>query len=199
MASRLFKQFLYSLNPMLSYIEGSFNVGATGAVSGVIGSGVDTVTRLKAGVYQIVLQDNYNRIVDASFDGIAGVTGASVAAGSLVTGTLYSITAVGSTDWTAITGYPDEITAAIGVSFVAGGTGSGTGTAKAVGTVGWDSANLMGNPNKMIYASNQGALVLFQTVLAGTVADPTNGSSIRFGLWLRNSSVLGKGETASNF
>lgn len=202
MASIQTFQFLNSGNPGLTMMEGSFQVGASGAVTAntTIGRYIQSVTRLYVGTYQIKLVGNYNRLVGASFVGIAGVTGNAVAVGSLSANTTYAITTVGNTAWTAIAGYPDQVTAAVGVTFVATGVGTGSGFAKAVGTVGWDHAELMGNPNQMIHPSDpNGALINFQTVLAGSVADPTSGSALRFNLMLRNSSLLGTGETADNY
>jgi hypothetical protein len=82
-----------------------------------------------------------------------------VAAGSLVTGTVYTIYSTGTTDWT-LCGSASNMT---GVSFVATATGTGTGTA-VLNTVNPDviatfntayAANTYeGQPNPIVIISN---------------------------------------------
>jgi hypothetical protein len=193
-----YKQFLFSTNPMLTYLEGSFAVGASGSVTGnVLGTGISTVTKLSTGTYQIQLLQNFNRIVGSFFELHPAQTGSNVNAGSFVTNTTYQIVTLGTTNWNAI-GLASGLTAAVNQCFVATGAGSGNGVAIALGTSGIDHVEMLRGQNLMLYPANTGAYILFQTVLAGAVANPTNGAAIRFGLMLRNSSLLGTNETPTN-
>lgn len=68
----------------------------------------------------------------------------SVTAGSFVTGTVYRITAVGTTDFTLI----GASASTVGVVFTATGAGTGTGTATASGIVGYyDTTNTVAYMN----------------------------------------------------
>lgn len=166
MANSRFYQFLYSKIPMLTMIQGQINIGASGAVSSSSGNGVYAVTRLAAGIYQVQLQDNYNALISYDAKAISGLSGTSVSAGSFVTGVLYSITAVGSTSWSAI-GLNSGLTAAIGQTFVATGVGSGTGTAQAVIPSLVDKVEMPYNPQVMLQNSNalsgQGGLLQLES------------------------------------
>lgn len=191
MANRYGYQFLYSRNPMLTFIEGNFVVGASGAVGTVKGSGVESVTKLSTGTYQIKLEDGYPRYLIGGAGIVAPLTGSPVSDGSFVATTTYVITTVGDTDWAAI-GLPSDLTPAIGQSFVATGVGgAGTGEATAVAASQVVAVQVVGNPNEMI----QKGYINIQCVDdAGTVINPEATAVIGFYAFLRNSSLLGKGE-----
>ena len=199
MASRWLEQFFFSFVKGLSFVEGSVVIGATGAVSTLKGSGVQAVTRLGVGLYQIQLEDNYNRFLGLRADFSSAQTGSDVTAGAFSVGTPYVITALGTTDWIAA-GYPAGFTPQVGGSFVAATVGAGTGTAKAVVASGIYTTELIGTPNATINSSLQtaqkkGALLLIKTNNAsGAATDPANGSTMRFNMFLRNSSIKSKGE-----
>jgi len=216
MASKLFKQFLYSTNPMLTYIEGSFKVGASGAVkpsTGILGTGVQSVTRAAQGQYVIGLTDNYNRFLGLDCTLLAPTSGAgSVTDGSFVVGQAYQITFPStSTNWQTV-GLPSGLVATIGMPFVAtsgasnGGAGGavGNGTAIRITNTGIQQVEMLPNPNTILGPTNttqtQGAYFNLQTLNGSSVpTDPTSGSVVRFGLFLRNSSLLGTNETSSNY
>lgn len=197
MGNSRFYQFLFSKIPMLSYIEGSVIIGATGAVGTVSGNGVYAITRLTTGIYKIQLVDNYNALVGAQFLMESGITGSNVNDGSFVANTLYQITAVGTTNFTAI-GLSAGLTAAVGQSFVATGIGgAGTGTAKAMTVSGITHVEVARNAQTELTTSvaGHGAIINIQTLAATSSsvttlipADPANGSLLRFNLFLRNSS-----------
>lgn len=198
MANRRFTQFFYTAHAMPTLIDFNFVVGATGAVGTLKGPGVQSVTRLSAGTYKVKLQDNYTRFYGAYLSQIAPVTGSDVTAGSFVSGTTYQITALGNTNWNAI-GLSSELTAAVGMSFVATGVGSGTGTAKAVSSSGIVAAEIVGNPDLTLgpvtASGRNGGVVIFQCVDdSGAVADPAETSIISMALYLSNSSVKVQGE-----
>lgn len=80
MANRYMQQFLFSMNHMLTLIEGSVAIGASGAVGALTGSGVKSVVHDATGKYTIKLEDTYSRflnivpmIVSASNSGIASI------------------------------------------------------------------------------------------------------------------------------
>ncbi len=229
MASRLYKQFLYSNNPMLTFIEGSFAVQGSGTVfpstgavgtSGVIGSGCQSVIKTGTGQYQIQLTDNFYRLLDFQALPISPTSGGAVVSdGSLVVGKPYQIMfASTSTNWQTL-GLPKGITPAIGQPFVAssgasngpsgssGATAAGNGTVLAVGLSGVTQIELLPNPNLVLsssppasYVSTQGAYINIQTLgTSNTLASPSSGTVIRFNLTLRNSSLLGSNETSTNY
>lgn len=149
MASRYYKQFLYSDNPGLTFLEGSFKVGVGGAVmansfvgSGLWASSTNAVQRRGggAGVYELHLPDNFNRVIGAVFDIIAPPSSAGVVDGSgniVLNARPYQIVHVGTsggsaggdgTDWHQL-GLPANITPAPGVVFVPTSGASNAGTA----------------------------------------------------------------------
>lgn len=194
MANRFFQQFFFSLNHYPVWLEGSAAIGASGATSALKGSGILSLTRKAAGVYELKLEDNYYRFLDFQAAIAAPVTGSAITAGSFVSGTLYVIQTVGSTDYSLV-GLPAGVTAAPGVAFVASGAGSGTGTVKAVGDSGVYGIELVGDPQTMVAPSTAGAVLYFECKNASGVAvDPASGSTLYFQVSYRNSSVKGKGE-----
>jgi hypothetical protein len=199
MANRFFQQFFFSLNHAPVFLEGSVVIGATGAVGTVKGSGLLGVTRLAAGVYQLQFEDAYNRYLGGTAGFVSPVTGASVPGGSFVAGTLYYITALGTTttaQWLAA-GVPAGVTPAVGVAFVATTVGAGTGTVKAAGVSGIYAIEVAGNSNLTSYNSvaGKGAILVLQCLdAAGAQTDPAAGSVLGFTSFFRNSTVKGKGE-----
>lgn len=196
MANRFFQQFTFSLNHYPVWLECSAAIGASGATSSLTGSGVLSLTRVAAGTYKLVLEDDYSRFLSFRATLQAPVTGAAVTAGSFVSGTLYQIVTLGTTDYSAV-GLDSGITAAVGEVFVASGAGSGTGTVKALGVSGIYAVELVGNPQLTVAStvSGSGSILYFKTLNAsGTATDPASGSSIFIQVWYRNSSVKGKGE-----
>lgn len=196
MANRFFQQFTLSLNHIPVWLEGSATIGASGATSALKGSGILSLTRVAAGTYKLLLEDDYNRFLNFRAIFKAPVTGAAVTAGSFVSGTLYEIVTVGTTDYTLV-GLDTGVTPAPGVPFVATGVGAGTGTVKAVGVSGIYGVELAGDPQTTVSttATGSGSVLYFKTVnSAGAATDPASGSQIYMQIWERNSSVKGKGE-----
>lgn len=195
MANRTFNQFTYSFHKMPVVLDCNFLVGSTGAVGTTKGPGITAITRLAVGIYQIQLQDNYFKYFLGDWQFAAPVTGADVASTALVTGTAYQITAVGTTNWQTA-GLPVGLTAAVGQSFVAVGTATGTGTAKAIGTSGIFAIENLSNPNLSLAPSNpNGAYIHIKCLNAsGAATDPAAGSTLFLGFYLSNSSVIFQGE-----
>lgn len=209
---------------MSTYVEGSFKIGATGAVmpsTGIVGSGVNSVVRKGTGQYVLQLQDNFNRLLGADFNTFSATSAAgAVTDGSLVVGQPYQIAfASTSTNWYTL-GLPVGLTPAAGMPFVAtsgasaGGTGGlpGSGTAVRIIASNVDRVEVLPNPNTILQSSNlngplgtsgipaQGAYIFFQTLdTSGAPVNPTSGAVIRFNLFLRNSSLLGTNETPTNY
>ena len=174
-------------------------VGATGAVGTLKGSGINSVTRLSVGTYKITLEDSYYRYLGGNVGFVAPLTGGNVSGGSFVATTSYVITALGNTtqaQWVAA-GLDANVLAQVGVPFVATGIGAGTGTVKAVGTSGILSTEVIGN-TELTIGAQQGktnGTIIFQCLSdADAVADPSAGSICVFQIFVRNSSVKGKGE-----
>lgn len=71
MANRYMQQFFYSFNHGITFLEGSFTVGASGAVGTVKGSGIASVTKNSTGNYTIALEDKYMKFLGANFNLVA--------------------------------------------------------------------------------------------------------------------------------
>lgn len=206
MASRSFKQFLFSLNPLVSYIEGSFIVGASGAVSSTagVGAGVTSITRKGTGQYQIQLSDNYYRFLGFNATVLSPTTGSGVTIqdGSLVVGVPYQIVFPStSTNWQTL-GLGTGLTAAVGMPFVAtSGNSGGNGLVTRLTQSGIASVEVLPNPNlELGPLPTQGAYVTFQTLnTSNAPANPTSGTAIRFNIYLRNSTLVGRNETSTNY
>lgn len=193
MGNSTYQQFFWSKTKMLTAITGVVNFGATGSVSSIGGTGVQGVTLLTTGLYKIKLVENFNGYVKFFSKMYGGVTGNNVASGSLVTGTAYQITAVGSSTWSSA-GFDADFTAAVGSVFVATGTTSGTGTAKALTSSGVAAVELLQSQSSMLqnnYASagRGSAFTVACYDYAGALVAPTSGSAMGFMFMLRNSSV----------
>jgi len=203
MANRRFTQFHYTMHAKPVLIDCNFAVGSSGAVGTTKGPGVSSITHLGTGAYKIKLQDNYYKFYGLRWWIKSPVTGGSVGAASLVASTIYEITSVGSTDWNAV-GLPSGISAAAGMSFMASGAGSGTGTAKAIGVSGINTVEVVGDPNLQlgpIGVNNQGAIIIVQclgptdaTTTTQIPKDPASGSILGLELYLSDSSVVVQSE-----
>lgn len=201
MASRLFKQFLFSLNPMLTYIEGSVVIGATGAVGTIKGGGISNIVRLSAGTYQIILEDQYNKVLGFQGSLQAPVTGSALT--STVSGTVYVINALGTAtaaQWQAV-GLSAYVTPAVGVAFKASASASigGSASVKALGVCAINQIQLVGDPSLTVI--NQSPYMVVQCLgptasgdTTQVATDPADGSKLFFALMLRNSNLAGKGE-----
>lgn len=211
MANRAFFQMLASLVERLTYLQGDFTVGSSGAVSDVNGSGIDDVVHVDTGVYQVKLSDSYNRLLDFQCSAEEPVGTPATIASGLTSGLAYSITTVGDAslaDWHSV-GLPVGVVPAVGVSFVATSTGSGNATTARVAPVAGTSTadaqvyNLFGNPDLTVNcsvpgnagAAKQAGYFLFVVRSGvGVVTDPPSGAKLKLSMHLRNSSVKGKGE-----
>lgn len=197
MASRYFQQFFFSLNNMPVWLEGSCAIGASGAVSSITGSGIATIIKEDGtGQYRVKLQDAYYRFLEANITASGGVTGAAVAGGSFVPGTLYQIVSLGTTtqeDWEAA-GLPAGVPAAAGVPFVASDIGAGSGTVKALASSGVAFAEVAANAQQTVNQKVYPYMIVSCYDSAGALVDPANGSTLYFSFCLRNSSTKGKGE-----
>jgi hypothetical protein len=197
-----------TLETDLKTISAVFQAGASGAVVAgtLMGNGITSVTHLATGVYQILLDDPYNRFFDLNVSVHAPPTGSAVTAGSFSTGTLYQITTVGTTNWYTA-GLPSTMQPVVGAAFVAAAAGSGTGTATAVGTSGCFGYEVVGNPTATLNATGTySGSVMFQCLGPTSTSNPTpkltdpaNGSYVHITLLLRNSTVQGKGEVFNSF
>jgi hypothetical protein len=79
MASRILDKVM-ALQKQIVILEGRFSVGSSGAVSGLKGSGIKSVTKESGtGVYSIVLDDRFDRFLGINF-AVAHATSSGVAA-----------------------------------------------------------------------------------------------------------------------
>jgi hypothetical protein len=225
MANRRYEsQFFYSMHAMPVWIDCGFTVDDTNAsgITGLVGGGVKNVfmhtsttpttgsPNPDSGFIYVQLQDNYKKLYSHSVDFISPLTGSDLPVTSgLDAGKPYTITALGNTtaaEWVTL-GVPVGVTAAVGVSFIAisTGTGSSTGTVKLSGVSGISHAELIYNPLQTLSLANSrvngGSVLIFQTLAAtnsGTTTlvatAPAAGTRVRINLLLSNSSVLIQGE-----
>jgi len=194
---------VFGFNLMPVRLNVSIPIGATGAVGTISGKGIQSVTRLATGTYQIQLQDNYYSFLSMSAMVQSPVSGSNVTAGSFSTGTVYQITALGSTtqaQWVTA-GVPAGITAQVGTVFKAAAAGAGTGTAKVLASSGIASIEQIGSEQLMlsnqpfVQGSGGGYITLrcygptssSDTTLIAT--DPASGSTLNVAIWLNNSSI----------
>lgn len=211
--ARQYYQFLYSSDPMLTLVEGSCSIGASGVVkpsSACLGTGINGITKTGTGLYQIQFTDSFNRYIDFNVTMVSPTSAAGlVSDGSLVVGTPYQIAfASTSTNWVTL-GVPASVVPAYGVPFVATSGASigavvGTpGTVVPITNSGIDHVEVLPNPNTVLYSipgTTAGGFLNFQTFnAAGALASPTSGTVMRFHVLLRKSSLLGSNETLSNY
>jgi hypothetical protein len=156
----------------------------------------------QSGIIVVNMQDNYNKFLGVKASLLSPESGSSISiSGSSVmtVGHVYTITALGTSsqaNWVAV-GVPSNITAAVGVSFIAsvtgGGTGTGTVQAPASAGSGIDHVEVIGLPDDM---QSNGAIVAgagngMQLILAcfsgGALTAPANGTRIRLEFYLNNS------------
>lgn len=182
---------LFGMHMMPIALDMSVSIGASGAptIESGSGYGIASITRLAAGQYRIRLQDNYMKLLMLNARMQSPVSGSAVPAGSLSVGTVYQITSMGTTtqaQWVTA-GVPVGITAAVGVTFKCAATSAGTGEAKALGSSGIVSVEVMGNNANMLnyqpFNPNGGGYVDIQCMgpsiamgaytPAGTVSAPT--------------------------
>lgn len=102
MANRRFNQFLYSLRKGLTFLEGNFVVGATGAVGTVKGAGIASITKTGTGAYRITCQDAYYRY-------LAGTWGFIDPTGLVGSSGIVEVQIVGNPNTTAQSKYIDVV------------------------------------------------------------------------------------------
>ena len=192
------KMFTGHVMPVL--LDGRASIGASGAPSNLIGPYIKSIDRLGAGLYQIQAQDNYSGVFSACAQCQVAETGAALDPNLGVVGDAYIITVVGDTDW-ATAGVPEGVEPAIGLGFgLAAAPAAGTGRVKAVAQSGIMAIEIVGDPNlesdpMLDNGPAAGAIVLLQCYdSAGAPADPADGSTLRFQIYLSNSSVQIGGE-----
>lgn len=134
------------------------------------------------GYAMIGLKNNFNKFLGLRWQVDAPATSTSTA--SVVTGSVYTITALGTTtaaQWLAV-GLPAWLTAAVGQTFVATATQAigGTGTVGVAGFPNISAVSIVGNPDQTIASSNiaqyGGAYVIVQfgaVGVSGTISAPT--------------------------
>lgn len=202
MANRNFpSQRIFGFHLLPVSIDGSVAIGGTGAVGTVYGPGIASVTRLAVGIYRIRLQDSYAKFLAADFKFQAPVSGSNVAATALTPGLMYQITVMGTStqaNWVTA-GVPSDITAAVGVVFLAAATSSGTGQAKILGFSGISSVEILGSPDLMqppINVPNLGEYITIKcigptssSVTTPIAVDPADGSTLFFRFLLNNSQI----------
>ncbi len=177
MAGRNFRSNrIYNWHVFGAHLDARATIGSTGAVTLVSSStvpssvpaatqqqsvGIKSITRLGVGTYRIQLDDNYASLYSFNCDFLSLTTGSDIAVDSttagLSVGTAYQITAVGTATTAAnyvTLGVPSGITPAVGVTFVALTTGTGTqsgaGTVKAITNTGSFRTQVLGIPDLML-------------------------------------------------
>ncbi len=211
MANTRFTQFMYTKHGKPVHLDVKIPIGATGAVGTLVGgSGISTVARNAAGVYQINLIDSYSKFLGMDYTFASPNSGSSilVASAGTVSGTTYVITILGTTTtagWQTL-GLPVGITPAVGVAFKATATttAAGTGAVQVQAAAGSTivSAEVIGNPTTTINVTGLGAAnpyIIIQTLAATNsstttlvATDPADGSSLYLDLYLSDASNASK-------
>jgi hypothetical protein len=186
MARSIYREKVLNLVHDLVLMECSVTLGSGGAVASVRGDGLASATELGAGVFRLVFDKVFNRVLQVQGNVTAPVTGAAVTDGSLVATTLYRIVTVGTSDFTASGASVNEV----GEAFVATGVGgAGTGTVKAVAasqavSIQLASANMSGVDHVVVQLVDD----------AGAAVDGEAGAVLNFVIMARRGSILGLGE-----
>lgn len=200
--SRLY-QFMYTKHGKPVIIDCDIPIGATGAVGTVTGTGISSVARNAAGVYQINFVDHYNKFLGLNANLWSPNSGSSilVASAGVTSGTSYIITILGTTTtagWVTL-GLPVGVTPAVGVAFKATATttASGTGAVQVQSVSGIANVEVLGNPSLTINPSGYGAAngyVIIQTLAATSssvttmiATDPANGSNLSLEFYFSDS------------
>ena len=183
-------------------LDATISIGAAGAPTIVSAPGIQSITRLSAGTYRIQLQDSYNKLLAMESCIQSPPTGAAVAGGSFVVGTVYQIASLGNTTAAQFyaAGLPTNLTPAVGQVFKAATVGAGTGTVQAIGQSGGYNIELVGSAKSMLASNNpianNGGYIVIQCLgptAAGNTApipvDPANGSTLFLEIYLSNSSI----------
>lgn len=162
--------------------------GSSPTASQMQSMGIQSITRLSTGIYQVQLADNYSSLLDLSAIFTAPVTGGAInvlaSGAALSIGTVYQIVTIGTSttaDFIAL-GLPSGLTPAIGMVFKAAATGAGTGngTVKAIGSNAVSRIQILGssvdnmlNSQPFVQGSG-GGYITFQTIgTTGTISAPT--------------------------
>jgi hypothetical protein len=159
-----------------------------------------------AGVIVVKLAQNFQRYLGGFSGAVAPVTGAALtlSAGTLVPGTPYVITSLGTTttaaNWVTV-GLPLGYTAAVGSAFIAATNGAGLGnaTVKAVGSSGVAEIEVVGDVNLTISGQDPSGPTGAQLILkcidqSGALAAPLDGSVIGLSFYLSDSAVTVAGQ-----
>lgn len=147
-----------------------------------------------SGYAVIQFKQNFNYYLSLLSGFISSYSGS---AASVTAGSVYVITAVGTTttaQWVAA-GLQPGLTPQVGQAFVAIANGAigGTGTVGTTSNSGITAVEVIGLPNASInnsnIASNGGAYVLVQFLASGSPTAPAAGSIASLGFWFDRSSV----------
>jgi hypothetical protein len=211
---------LYSTHEFPVFIDCKFQVAsADSAGLGIVpsslkGQGVSAVYMFTSGTpanayspasgYIVVrLADNYSQLYNMlqSFRGPLSGSSLLVASAGLSVGQPYVITILGTTTvaaWHTL-GVPPGVTPAVGVPFVAAATSAvGTGAVQVVATAASDIDHIefVGSPDLSLGpvpvggSPNVGGWLVLQCEKGDAVQQPADGTIIRLGFYLSQSSVL---------
>jgi len=196
MSNRKFNEFFLSLNADPVYLEANavIDSGQTTGTRSQKGSGVSSIAKVATGVYKISLQNRYCRYLGGDTGFVSPTTGGTIAVTAISPGTMYLIASVGTTTNWQTAGVPAGVTPAVGMAFLCAATSTGNGLAIAVGKSGIFTVEVIGDPNTSITNYTDPHFFISTLDATGTLAAPTDGSVIGLTIYLRRSSVTGKGE-----
>lgn len=154
------------------------------------------------GYIVVNLQDNYNAYLGGYSGFVAPLSGTpiSISGSSVLTvGAVYIIASLGTStqaNWVAV-GVPANIQAAVGVSFIATVTGSGTGTGvvEAPAAAGSNidhievigDANLMNSNGAQVLGAGNGMQIILACYKGNTLTKPANNTVIGLNFYMNNS------------
>ena len=155
-----------------------------------------------SGLIVVNLQDNYNTYLGGYSGFVSPVSGTpiSISGSSVLTiGAVYTIVSLGTStqaNWVAA-GLAANITAAVGVSFIAKITGGGTGTgqveAPASGFSGIDHIEVIGDANLMnsngvhVLGAGNGMQLILACLFEGALTAPADGTVIGLNFYMNDS------------
>ncbi len=215
LVQRSYFQNVQSMTPTLTLLDFSFKVDSTQTaitanykVSSLTGSGIYAIALVSTGVYQVTLNNNYNRFLGCNMTA-SGISDTHVAIASLSNGASYVITTMGTSvqaDW-VLAGMSPNVTAAVGVAFTAvtaASGSSGTGYASPQITSAANQIVTYGDPQTTIAASALNSAYFYIQTLAPTdsthttliATTPSDGTFIKGRVFLRTAAQRGAGEPA---
>ena len=125
-----------------------------------------TLYNVNSNIYKITVKNAANTAIDLRKEDSIGTTAPIITAGSFVVGKLYTIVALGNTDFTKV----GAAVSAIGVKFIATAVGTGSGTAAQLGTT---IEAIVDEISPLAYFTNNDSSGIINVIMDKSIDDAT--------------------------